>query len=137
MESKNPQNPFLSTHSKLSESTAKEPNQNVFLPINLSSRSLSFFPVPADIVETNPHEFLRLIQEPEMCHLIQLRFAQAPQSLMFMRHYHFLSDGIRHLQSDLNRHKGEQNTIFNIMNGNQSYQITISPIITKYHCMRQ
>ena len=90
-----------------------------------------------DIVETNPHEFSHLIQEPEMRHLIQLRFAQAPQSLTFMRHYHFLSDGIRRLQSNLNRHRGEQNAIFDIMNENRTYQIAISLIITEYHRMRQ
>ena len=100
-------------------------------------RSSSFSPVPMDIVETNPHEFSHLIQESEMCHLIQLRFAQAPQSLMFMHHYHFLSDGIRHLQSDLNLHRGEQNAIFDIMNGDQSYQITISPIIAEYRRQRR
>ena len=99
------------------------------------SRSSSFSPVPIDIVETNPHEFSRLIQEPEMRHLIQLRFAQAPQSLTFMRHYHFLSDGIGRLQSDLNRHREEQNAIFDIMNENRTYQIAISPIITEYHRM--
>ena len=101
------------------------------------SHSLSFSPVPVDIVKKNPHEFSCLIQEPEMHHLIQLKFTQAPQSLTFMRHYHFLSKGIKHLQSDLNRHRGEQNAIFNIMNGNRSYQIAISPIITEYRRMRQ
>ena len=101
------------------------------------SRSSSLSPIPVDIVETNPHEFSNLIQEPEMRHLIQLRFAQAPQSLTFMCHYHFLSDGIRRLQSDLNQHRGEQNAIFDIMNGNRSYQIAISPIITEYRRMRQ
>ena len=84
------------------------------------------------IVKTNPHKFSRLIQEAEMCRLIQLTFAEAPQSLMFMCHYHFLSEGIERLQSNLNRHREEQNAILNIMNGNRSYQIAISPIITEY-----
>ena len=72
-----------------------------------------------------------------MCRIIQLTFAETPQSLTFMHHYHFLSEGIERLQSDLNRHREEQNAIFDIMNGNKSYQIAISPIITEYSHMRQ
>ena len=101
------------------------------------SCSSSLSPVSAYIIETNPHKFLRLIQEAEMHRLIQLTFAEAPQSLTFMCHYHFLFEGIECLQSDLNQHREEQNTIFDIMNGNRSYQIAISPIITEYHHMRQ
>ena len=66
------------------------------------SRSSSLSPVSAYIIKTNPHEFSLLIQEAEMRRLIQLTFTKAPQSLTFMHHYHFLSEGIERLQSDLN-----------------------------------
>jgi hypothetical protein len=101
------------------------------------SQSSSPSPVSEYIVETNPLEFSRLIRRSDILHMIRLSFAEAPQPLALLRYYHFLSEGIECLQSDLNKYRKERDAIFNLLNENRNYQVAISPIITEYRRRRQ
>ena len=56
-ESKNPQNLFLSTHSKPSENTAKRPNQNV-------SPSINHFPKQIALIIPLPHLYIHCQNKP-------------------------------------------------------------------------
>jgi hypothetical protein len=80
----------------------------------------------------SPYELSRLIVEPNMPHNIFTTFSDQPISLTVLRHYRFLSQSIDRLEQELERHRQEQHTLFDRLNGNRMFQTRITPIVQDF-----
>lgn len=80
----------------------------------------------------SPHEFSRLITDPEMTRSVARTFASRPTSTAVLRYYFFLSRSIDRLDQELERHRHERNTIFGHLFEKRSFRMKIQPIIQRY-----
>ena len=80
----------------------------------------------------SPHEFSRLITEPEMTRSLARAFASRPTSTAILCYYFFLSRSIDRLEQDLERHRHEQNTLFDHLFKSRRFRMKVEPIIQRY-----
>ena len=78
------------------------------------------------------HKFSHLITEPEMTRSLARAFASRPTSTAILRYYFFLSRSIVRLEQDLERHRHEQNTLFDHLFKSRRFLMKVEPIIQRY-----
>ena len=88
------------------------------------------------LVETTVYELSRMMMQPNIVQIAQRTFAEAPTPLTYLRYYQHLSQTISNLRLDLERHRREQQAIYDILFENQHFHVAISPIILEYRRQR-
>src|SRR6202034_1491171 len=111
---------LASTLSKLSANTEMSSTaSNDSLPSTTSSGfSLS------------PHEMSLIVLDNPSVDLLNETFGGDCTASAHLRHYMFVSQSIRRLESELDRHHAEQRTLFDHILENENFRRDLHPIIT-------
>ena len=86
----------------------------------------------ATFPETSPFELSRMILQPETPEILVAAFPEQPALISDLRQYYFVSTGIEHLRSELERHRVERVNLYRHMMRNEDFQQAIFPILTEF-----
>jgi len=80
----------------------------------------------------SPHEMSLIVLDNPSVDLLNETFGGDCTASAHLRHYMFVSQSIRRLESELDRHHAEQRTLFDHILENENFRRDLHPIITTY-----
>lgn len=86
----------------------------------------------ASSLQLSPHEFSRLLLDPEMIHQVSRALDSDPLHSVITRYFCYASQAIDRLEFELEIHRREQGRIFDRLFENQTFQDRIRPIVQNY-----
>lgn len=83
-------------------------------------------------VSLSPHELFRIILDNPSIETLNQTFGGDFTALSYLRHYMFISKGLKQLEDELDRHCQEQKEVFDNMMESSDFRKELRPIVTAY-----